>query len=427
MGIYTMKLPDVGEGIAVAELTGWHVAIGDVVREDDIIAEVMTDKAAVEIPSVVTGKVVWLGGNVGDTMSIGGDLIRFEVDGAGNTDAMTEASVEASPPAPAAVPAKAPPLEPDGSALEETAPPMPPVPPVVAPASSLPPGRPLAAPSIRRRARESGIDLRHVRGTGPAGRILREDLESILSHGQVVGARRGPNLAVEERKVVGMRRKIAERMSLSKSRIPHFTIVEEVDVTDLEALRETLNGRHAGSRGKLTVLPFIVRAISRACASSPSMNGHYEDEAGVFRVFGAVHCGIATQTESGLLVPVLRDAETRSVWSLGEEIRRLSGLAREGRASREDLGGSTITVSSLGPLGAIATTPIINHPEVCVVGVNRVAIRPVWNGSDFVPRSVMNLSCSFDHRIVDGWDAAVFVRDLRQILEKPALMFMEDA
>lgn len=272
-----------------------------------------------------------------------------------------------------------------------------------------------------------GVDLRQIRGSGPAGRILHEDLDAFLARGPESpppGALQ-PRDATEEIRITGVRRKISERMSLSKSRIPHFSIIEEVDVEALEELRAKLNARFGETRGRLTVLPFLLRALSEAVLDHPEVNAHYDDEAGLVTRYQALHCGIATQTDSGLMVPVLRHAEQHSLWDVAAGIRRLSDAARTRRSLPEELSGSTLTVTSLGPLGAIATTPIINHPEVAIVGVNKIAIRPMWNGTAFVPRRMMNLSCSFDHRVVDGWVAAEFVQKLKSLLETPAMMFME--
>lgn len=432
MGIYTIRLPDVGEGVAEAELTKWHVKTGDIVREDDLIAEVMTDKASIEIPSHVTGKVLWLGGEIGQTLAIGGDLARIEIEGAGNTPADSAAQPEArsepaepEPPEPEKPAQEKPePDEPQPKAAPEPATPKTPAP---RPAARRKEGeRPLAAPSVRRRAREAGVDLRRVMGSGPAGRITHDDLTVFLEHGpaQDHGTRR-PDPSVSEEKLIGLRKKIAERMALSKSRIPHITIVEEIDMTDLETLRAKLNAEHAETRGKLTILPFIMLAIAEAVAEQPQINAHFDDDAGIMRQFGGVHCGVATQTRGGLMVPVVRHVEAMTLWEAARELVRVSQSARDGSAGREDLRGSTITITSLGPLGGVATTPIINHPEVAIVGINKLATRPMWDGSDFIPRQMMNLSCGFDHRVIDGWDAAVFVQKLKTLLETPALLFVK--
>lgn len=436
MGIFTITLPDIGEGIAEAELTEWNVAIGDEVQDEDVLGTVMTDKAAVEIPSTVAGKVVWLCGEPGDVIAIGAKFIQIEVEGEGNdaaaaeapkaAEAKTEDKVE-KPAAPA--PEKPAPAKEKSEA--KTQPQSQPQSQAGRPAAAHRPlaagEKPLASPAVRRRAQDAGIDLRMVGGSGPAGRILHEDLDAYIEHGPPTARQSGrmPALGTRDIKVVGMRRRIAEKMALSKSRIPHITIVEEVDVTAVEELRGQLNAAHAASRGKLTLLPFVMRAIVMAVREQPEMNALYDDEAGVVRQYDAVHIGIATQTPAGLTVPVARHTEARSVWDCATEVVRLAEAAREGKASREELSGSTITITSLGPLGAIATTPIINHPEVAIVGINKMAVRPLWDGKEFQPRKVMNISCSFDHRVIDGWDAAVFVQRLKTLLETPALIFVE--
>lgn len=440
MGIYTINLPDVGEGIAEAELTEWSVKVGDDVAEDDVLGVVMTDKAAVEVPSTVAGKVVWLCGEPGDVLAIGSKFIQIEVEGDGNDKAApAEKAAPAdtgeqpsegtgSDEAPAETPVESKPAAAAAPAKKQTA---------TTGASSRQPvphrplasgEKPLASPAVRRRAQDAGIDLRLVGGSGPAGRILHEDLDAYVEHGPLTARQSGrmPATGTRDVKVVGMRRRIAEKMALAKSRIPHITIVEEIDMSALEDLRGQLNTLHGASRGKLTVLPFIMRAIVHGIQAQPEMNAHYDDEGGVIHQYDAVHIGIAAQTPAGLTVPVARHVEARSLWESASEVARLAEAAREGKASREELSGSTITITSLGPLGAIATTPIINHPEVAIVGINKMAVRPMWDGQAFQPRKMMNISCSFDHRVIDGWDAAVFVQKLKSLLETPALMFVED-
>lgn len=417
---HTFKLPDIGEGIAEAELSDWMVKLGDVVREDDVICEVTTDKATVEIPAAVGGTVTWLGGQAGDVLAIGSALYRIETD--------EPVEVKADAPAPdldaAAEPAETV-ATPAIEDIPETAPAKP-----TAPASPLArnaAGRPLAAPSVRGRARELGIDLRQLRGTGPAGRILHEDLDDFQAHGPDLrtGGGLARRMGTEDKRVTGVRRKIAERMAQAKRRIPHFSIIEEVEVEALEELRAKLNQRFGADRGKLTMLPFLLRALSEAVVDHPEVNAHYDDEAGVITRFAALHCGIATQTDGGLMVPVVAHAEARRLWDTAREIKRLSDAARDRRIGPESLSGSTLTVTSLGALGALATTPIINHPEVAIVGVNKMVVRPVWVGQAFVPRRMMNLSCSFDHRVVDGYVAAEFVAKVKSLLETPAMLFME--
>jgi 2-oxoisovalerate dehydrogenase E2 component (dihydrolipoyl transacylase) len=423
MGEHVVKLPDVGEGVAEAELVEWHVKVGDIVQEDDLLASVMTDKATVEIPSPVEGEIIWTGGDIGDTVAIGSELVRVRTAG-GSAEAK-------APPKDETAKAAAPEAEPEPAKLQTRSPkpelPMAPRKSVAAAVRRTPGERPIASPSVRLAAREAGVDMRQVGGSGPAGRITHEDLDAFLARGpETPGA---PGLVrrtdVTEVRVVGLRRRIAEKMALSKSRIPHITIVEEVDATALEELRAALNKKPAADRPKLTLLPFLMRAIVRAVAEQPDLNALFDDDAGVLRQHAGVHIGIATQTPAGLVVPVVKHAEARSLWDSAAEVARLAERARDGSASREDLTGSTITITSLGPLGAIATTPVINHPEVAIVGVNRMAVRPMWDGTAFVPRRMMNLSSSFDHRVIDGWDAAVFVQRLKELIETPALMFVD--
>jgi len=434
MGIHSIRLPDVGEGVAEAELVEWNVKVGDTVLEDEIVGAVMTDKAAVEIPSSVAGKVTWMGGEIGDIIAVGAELLRLEIDGEGNidTDRPTPAATSVKENQPDKSKDTATPELPAGQARNkdhpaqlkpETAPAPAPVTNSAANVSTTG-AKPLAAPSVRKRARDSGIDLRSVKGSGPAGRIVHEDLDNHASGSAVVGGR-NPNTAVEEIKVVGLRRLIANKMSQAKKHIPHITIVEEIDVTSLEQTREELNASYETERGKLTVLPFVMKAVVEAVRLQPIINSLYDDEAEVISQYGGVHIGIATQTDNGLMVPVVKHCEVRSLWDSAGEVARLAGCCRDGSAARDELGGSTITISSLGPLGAIATTPIINHPEVAIVGINKMVTRPFWDGQQFVPRKMMNISCSFDHRVVDGWDAAVMVQKLKALLEKPAMLLVE--
>nr|WP_204330051.1 dihydrolipoamide acetyltransferase family protein [Rhizobium phaseoli] len=400
-------MPDVGEGVAEAELVEWHVKTGDPVREDMVIAAVMTDKATVEIPSPVNGTVIWLAGEVGDRIAVKAPLVRIETAG----DAGEAQPVQISQ-APAAETTKI-----------EAAKPAP-----AAPAPAAAAEKPLAAPSVRLFARENGVDLRQVQGTGAAGRILREDIEQFLAQGTApVTAKNGfaRKTATEEIKLTGLRRRIAEKMVLSTSRIPHITYVEEVDMTALEELRVTMNTDRREGHPKLTVLPFLMRALVKAISGQPDVNATFDDDAGIITRYSAVHIGIATQTPAGLTVPVVRHAEARGIWDCAVEMNRLAEAARSGTATRDELLGSTITISSLGALGGIVSTPVINHPEVAIIGVNKIATRPVWDGAQFVPRKMMNLSSSFDHRIVDGWDAATFVQRIRTLLETPALIFIE--
>ncbi|MBH9579098.1 dihydrolipoamide acetyltransferase family protein [Inhella proteolytica] len=436
MGAYVIKMPDIGEGIAEVELVAWHVKPGDTVAEDQILADVMTDKATVEIPSPVAGTVTTLGGPVGLVMAVGAELIRLEVEGEGNLKAgAAPAAAPAAKPvtAPAAAPvaavASAPVAAPAATPAPITAKPAAPR----APAQQrrAPDERPIASPAVRRRAWELGIELQFVQGTGPAGRITHEDLEAFAGapHGAAsagADSRYAARLDEQTIPVLGLRRKIAQKMQQAKRQIPHFTYVEEVDVTELEALRQRLNQQNGKARAKLTLLPFLARAIVIAVREFPQVNARFDDEANVVTRYGAVHIGMAAQTDAGLMVPVIRHAETLDPWACAAEITRLAEAARTGKAGRDELSGSTITITSLGPLGGIVTTPVINHPEVGIVGVNRIVERPMFDRDGrVVPRLLMNLSSSFDHRVVDGMDAALFVQRLRALLETPATLFIE--
>jgi 2-oxoisovalerate dehydrogenase E2 component (dihydrolipoyl transacylase) len=432
MGEHLIKMPDVGEGIAEAELVEWHVKVGDLVREDAVLAAVMTDKATVEIPSPVAGKVAALGGEPGQVMAVGSELIRLEVAGEGNVKAgappavVAKATVAAPVAAPVPVPAADmpvvdPPQEREAPRAQ---------PPRVTPAPMRAPGdKPIASPAVRRRAWELGIELQFVHGGGPAGRITHDDLDVYLaSRGQPMGGSftgRRERHGEEAIPVIGLRRKIAQKMQDAKRRIPHFSYVEEIDVTELEALRAQVNAKYAASRGKLTLLPLIARAVVLAVEEFPQMNARFDDDAGVVTRHKPVHLGIATQTDSGLMVPVLRHAEAMDLWAFANEVSRLAEAARSGKAARDELAGSTITITSLGALGGLVTTPVINHPEVAIIGVNRIVQRPMFQGGAVVPRQLMNLSSSFDHRVVDGMDAARFIQAIRSLLEHPAMLFVE--
>lgn len=431
MAEVTIKLPDVGEGVAEAELVEWNIRIGEAVHEDQILAAVMTDKATIEIPSPVNGKVSWLGGEIGQHLAVGGPLVRIVVDDAGiagvaDPDAAVASAADTTdepmPDVSAEATIAAPPAQVEQSATPPRAEPKRP-----GPAGDHAPGeKPLASPAVRLRASNAGVKLAFVRGSGPGGRITHEDLDAYMAGaGNHETPRPEAFDTVHEVKVIGLRRKIAERMAEAKRRIPHITIVEEIDVTALEDLRERLNAERREGRPKLTVLPFLMAAIVRAVGEQPAMNAHFDDEAEVIRQHSAVHIGIATQTKSGLMVPVIRHCERRTLWQSAEELGRVAEAARDGTATREQLTGSTISISSLGSLGAIATTPIINRPEVAIIGVNRMEVRPKWDGSDFIPRKMMNLSSSFDHRVIDGWDAAIFINRLKSLIETPSLIFVE--
>ncbi|WP_222832605.1 dihydrolipoamide acetyltransferase family protein [Pseudomonas sp. SC3(2021)] len=424
MGTHVIKMPDIGEGIAEVELSQWHVKVGDLVVEDQVLADVMTDKAMVDIPSPVHGKVIALGGQPGEVMAVGSVLISIEVEGAGNLK-------ESAAPAPV----KEAPIAPKAEATVESKP--------VAAAAPRPAAvcqgpmvareadeRPLASPAVRKHALDLGIQLRLVRGTGPAGRVLHEDLEAYLAQGQSNAS--APAAAAyaqrndeEQIQVIGMRRKIAQRMQDATQRAAHFSYVEEIDVTAIEELRAHLNEKHGASRGKLTLLPFLVRALVVALRDFPQMNARYDDEAQVITRLGAVHVGVATQSDVGLMVPVVRHAEARSLWDSAAEISRLANAARNGKASRDELSGSTITLTSLGALGGIVSTPVLNLPEVAIVGVNKIVERPMVVKGQVVIRKMMNLSSSFDHRVVDGMDAALFIQAIRGLLEQPATLFVE--
>jgi 2-oxoisovalerate dehydrogenase E2 component (dihydrolipoyl transacylase) len=443
MGIHVIKMPDIGEGIAEVEIVEWRVKPGDNVVEDQILADVMTDKATVEIPSPVHGTVTALGGTVGQTLPVGAELIRLEIEGAGNVKAEAAAQQAREPAtadvveqgattAPAAmVPQPTRNGTPASMPTSTPAPARPSRAPAVgAPALRAAGEKPLAAPAVRQRAWDMGIDLKYVGGSGPAGRIMHADLDAYVSgrqHGAHAGAdNRYAELSGEEAvPVIGLRRRIAEKMQMAKRQIPHFTYVEEVDVTELEALRAQLNQRYGDERARLTILPLLMRAVVLSVRKFPQVNARFDDEAGIVTRFSPVHIGIATQTDAGLMVPVVRNAEARDPWESALEVARLAEAARHGKALREELSGSTITITSLGPLGGIVTTPVINHPEVAIVGVNRIVDRPVVRNGGLVARKMMNLSSSFDHRVIDGMDAAEFVQTIRGYLECPATLFVE--
>jgi 2-oxoisovalerate dehydrogenase E2 component (dihydrolipoyl transacylase) len=451
-GLHVIKMPDLGEGIAEVEVVAWRVQPGDTVLEDQILADVMTDKATVEIPSPVAGVVVSLGGAVGTALPVGAELIRLEVDGPGNVRPKAPGTATASKQDTGAAAGDEAPDLPHGfvpepariesaaaatgeAAPARTAPAPAPKTAAAEPARErLPATQPLAAPAVRKRAWDLGIALQFVAGSGPAGRITHADLDAHLAGARNGGgstnaaaadaryAERGGEQAVP---VTGLRRRIAERMQLAKRQIPHFTYVEEIDVTELEALRVQLNARYGDERGRLTLLPLLMRAVVLAVRRFPEVNARYDDGANVVTRFEAVHIGIATQTDAGLMVPVVRHAEARDPWRNAAELARLAEAARTGKATRDELGGSTITITSLGALGGIVSTPVINHPEVAIVGVNRIVDRPVVRDGGMVARKLMNLSSSFDHRIVDGMVAAQFIQAIRATLECPATLFVE--
>jgi 2-oxoisovalerate dehydrogenase E2 component (dihydrolipoyl transacylase) len=447
MSQFVFKMPDLGEGTVEAEIVAWHTKPGDSVNEDQVIVEVMTDKAAVEVPAPVSGRVVSISGEPGDKVAVGSPLIVFEL--AATAPAVAAAPSPTAAPSPSVAPPRAP-----AAAEPPTAPPAAPGP--SASNGGQPPrsGRVMASPANRRRAREAGIDLSTVAGSGPGGRILSGDL--IAASGQLPARTAGgvsaetsaretaaapsPGPAARapgppsgarpaapettEIKVIGVRRLIAERMSEAKRTIPHFAYVEEVDVTELESLRQHLNGKIPKGEPSLTYLPLVILALTRALESFPQCNVLHDAARGVLVRHRAVHVGIATQTPDGLKVPVVRNAQALSLWELAADIRRVSERARTNKASREELVGSTITVTSLGKLGGIASTPVINAPEVAIIGLNKAVDRPVVHDGAVVVRRIMNLSSSFDHRFVDGYDAAAMIQALKDLLEHPATIFI---
>jgi 2-oxoisovalerate dehydrogenase E2 component (dihydrolipoyl transacylase) len=412
MTVHTIRIPDLGEGIAEVELVAWRVKPGDVVAEDQILCDVMTDKAAVEIPSSEAGRVVELGGEIGQMLAVGSVLIRIEGEGA-SAEAVPVAKAPASRPSPSPTPASTPVPPPSVSPSSSAS----------ASASTSPSPRTLAAPAVRMRARALGIDLAQLRGSGEGGRIVHADLDALQRSG--VRSSGIATDATREVKLIGLRRKIAQKMQESKRRIPHFTYVEEVDVTEMVALRDELNRQHGATRGELSPLALIVRAVVRAVPAFPQVNARFDDEAGVLTLHDAVHLGVATQTDAGLVVPVLRQAQALDLWACAAGIARLAASARAGKATREELSGSTLTVTSLGKLGGIVSTPVINHPEVAIVGINRIVARPVVRDGVVQVRQMMNLSSSFDHRVVDGAVAAAYIQRVRELLEHPAMLFID--
>ena len=438
MARFTFRLPDIGEGIAEAEIVAWHVKIGDRVSEDQQVADMMTDKATVEMESPVSGTVIELAGEVGDQVPIGSALMVIEVEGEAEEAAPAAAETEAEKQVEAETPgmeevveaasatAPLPAGEGSGEGLSAPEPPAIPAPPPTPPASGMRDDRHvLASPAVRARARDLGIDLAQVKAE--SDRLRHSDLDAYLRYGSGQGYH-APHAdrarADEPVKVIGMRRRIAENMAASKRAIPHFTYVDEIDVTALEAMRADLNDNR-GNRPKLTMLPFLIVAICRTIPAFPMINARYDDEAGVVTRHGRVHLGMAAQTDAGLMVPVIRDAQDKNVWQLAAEITRLAEAARTGKAKSEELSGSTLTVTSLGPLGGIATTPVINRPEVAIIGPNKIVERPVFDGDEIRRAKLMNLSISCDHRVVDGWDAASYVQALKKLVETPVLLFAD--
>jgi 2-oxoisovalerate dehydrogenase E2 component (dihydrolipoyl transacylase) len=438
MGKYTFRLPDIGEGIAEAEIVAWHVKIGDMVEEDGRIADMMTDKATVEMESPVSGKVIEVAGAEGDIVAIGAPLVVIEVedeleeDAPASEPAVVEERIDAeNPDAGDADRVIAAEPEPAIDAAPEPVQPI--AKPAPTPAQAAAPAaqaKVLASPAVRKRASELGVNLGEVR---PAedGRVRHADLDAFLAYNAAGGfqpaARKGKGKGKDEQvRVIGLRRRIAENMAASKRNIPHFSYVEEFDVTALEEARAQLNSAR-GDRPKLTMLPLLITAICRLIPEFPMLNAHYDDEAGVVTRFGSVHLGMAAQTPAGLMVPVIRDAQDRNLWQLAAEITRLAQAARDGTAKSSELSGSTITLTSLGALGGVATTPVINRPEVAIIGPNRIVERPMFvtcpDGQERIEkRKIMNLSMSCDHRVVDGWDAASFAQALKKLIEAPAVL-----
>lgn len=415
MSRHVVRLPDVGEGIAEAELVAWHVSVGDAVTTDTVVADVLTDKATVEIYAPVRGAVVALHGDPGDTLAVGGDFLVIDTaDGAPATEPVAAEPVEAGPAA--AEPAAAEPVAAEPVAAQPVA-----AEPVAAERAGAPATHATAAPAVRERARHLGIDLATVTGTGPGGRVTHDDLDSQLQRGTARPGTADPSERSTTSPVIGMRRRIAARMS-EATLIPHITYVDEVDMTALQHLRDSLTTAHP-SAPRPTVLPFLMLAMAAAVRDQPQLNATYDSAANTVTTHHEVHVGIATQTGSGLLVPVVRGVQAMDLWQASAELTRVTAAARDGSATLAELSGSTISITSLGAIGGLVTTPIINHPEVAIIGVNKMQVRPVWDGAAFVPRTMMNLSASFDHRIVDGWDGATFVQRIRQLLEEPALLF----
>ena len=416
MGNFVFKLPDIGEGVVEGEVVQWHVSVGDSVSEDDPIVDVMTDKATVTIPSPVSGVISSLSGDVGDMIAVGSSLMEIDSEGEGGVPEAedTEEQEPVSDPDPPKAPEPAPaPKAPEPAPSE----------------SQSQTGRVLASPAVRKRARENDVDLSNVRGSGPAGRIRHADLDAFIAAGGAVSG--APPMAyslkrteVTPVKVVGLRRKISEQMSLSKSRIPHFSYFEEVDITELENLRQILNSTRDETQPKLTYLPFIMIALAKIMPDHPECNAHFDDEAGVVNRNAAVNLGIATQTDRGLYVPVVKHVESMDIWKTASEMQRVSGSARDGSASLDELTGSTFTITSLGREGGLGATPIINHPEVAILGVHKAREMPVARNGAIVIRRIMNLSSAFDHRVVDGADGASLIQHLKRMLENPALIFM---
>ena len=420
MTTFVVRLPDVGEGVAEAELVAWHVVVGQTVTSATIVADVLTDKATVEIYAPVEGTVTTLFGQAGDVLAVGSDFFAIEI-----YDSDDEADSTVTESAPAVTPAvtpeselrSRPDLEPDRAPSNTDAAPT------AEAASSA--QQALAAPAVRERARTLGVDLTAVVGSGPGGRVTHADLDGRMQTSSAAPRELRPpsSSGVTKVALIGLRRKIAARMTTSSSQIPHITYVDEIDMTQVESLRHALIAAYPDQR-RLTVLPFVMRAIVVSVADHSELNATFDDETQTLTVYDQVHIGIATQTPNGLIVPVVRDAQLLDLWGSADEMERVTTAARNGTAVRDELTGSTITITSLGALGGIMTTPIINYPEVAIVGINKMQQRPLWDGTAFVPRLMMNMSSSFDHRIIDGWLAATFVQRIKTLLEEPSLLFV---
>jgi len=430
MAKFTFNMPDVGEGVAEAEVVEWHVKVGDRVEEDQHLVDVMTDKATIDIESPVSGVVTQLAGEVGDTIAIGAMLLVIETEGE-VSEAEAEAAVEQIEDEMSDAPEPLPLGEGVGAGGSTVEVAEDPAPSAAHPSAPSPKGggevKVLASPAVRQRAKDLGIDLAQVKPAAD-GRVRHADLDAFLAYNGGFGAA-GKARGDETIKVIGLRKRIAQNMAASKRHIPHFTYVEECDVTDLEELRAQLNAAR-GDRPKLTMLPLLITAICKTIPAFPMINARFDDEAGVVTRYGAVHLGMAAQTDAGLMVPVIRDAQGKNLWQLAREIGRLAEAARSGKATSEELSGSTLTVTSLGPLGGVATTPVINRPEVAIIGPNRIVERPMFvpdgmGGERIAKRKLMNISISCDHRVVDGHDAASFVQGMKKLIETPALLLVD--
>ncbi len=436
MGLFSLKLPDVGEGVVEAEIVEWHIKPGQTVSEDDHLVDIMTDKATVEIPAPVSGVIKEITGEPGDILAVGSVIVTIETDAAAASDEeapplrQAQGEDKANKALPDSKPTPKPHSEPGPK----------PHPRIQSGAGSEPvegwggeergSARPLASPAVRKRALEADIDLACVKGSGPAGRISHQDLDDFIASGgrQMVSSAaqmgRTKRTGINEHKVIGLRRKIAQNLAASKRNIPHFAYIEDIEMDALENLRAHLNATRTKEQPKLTLLPFLSLALIKVLPDFPQANAHFDGEAGIATHYEAVHMGIATATPNGLMVPVVKHAESMDIWELASEITRVCNAARDGKGTADELTGSTITITSLGALGGIASTPVINAPETAIIGVNKLQVRPVWQDGAFAPRKMMNLSSSFDHRIVDGYDAALMISKVKALLENPATLFM---